>query len=228
MSLESFLRGHVKAFEALGVARSILYDNLKSAVLERYGDAIRFHPRLLELAGHYHFAPKPCAPYRGNEKGKVERHIRYIRDSFFAARRFRDVADLNAQLSTWVSEVAMVRRWPGGKDGRRVVDVFADEKPRLLPQPEGSFSTDVVRVMSTGKTPYLRFDGNDYSVPHTLLKKPLTLCASEDVVRVLDGADEVARHPRSYDKGRRYESTRPSSSTACARETRASATRWPG
>lgn len=207
MSLESFLRGHVKAFEALGVARSILYDNLKSAVLERYGDAIRFHPRLLELAGHYHFAPRPCAPYRGNEKGKVERHIRYIRDSFFAARRFRDVADLNAQLSTWVSEVAMVRRWPGGKDGRRVVDVFTDEKPRLLPQPEGSFSTDVVRAVSTGKTPYLRFDGNDYSVPHTLLKKPLTLCASEDVVRVLHGADEVARHPRSYDKGRRYEST---------------------
>ena len=180
MSLESFLRGHVKAFEALGVARSLLYDNLKSAVLERYGDAIRFHPRLLELAGHYHFAPKPCAPYRGNEKGKVERHIRYLRDSFFAARRFRDVADLNAQLSTWVSEVAMVRRWPGGKDG--------------------------VRAVSTGKTPYLRFDGNDYSVPHTLVKKPLTLCASEDTVRVLDGLDEVARHPRSYDKGRRYES----------------------
>ncbi len=207
MSLESFLRGHVRAFEALGgVPRAVLYDNLKSAVLERYGDAIRFHPRLLELAGHYHYAPRPCAPYRGNEKGKVERHIRYLRDSFFAARRFRDVDELNAQLSTWVADVAMVRCWPGAKDGRRVVDVFAQEKPRLLPLPEGAFSTDVMRAVSTGKTPYVRFDGNDYSVPHSLVKKPLTLMASEDLVRVLDGLTEVARHPRSYDKGQRYES----------------------
>jgi transposase len=207
MTLESFLRGHVRAFEALGgVPRAILYDNLKSVVLERYGDAVRFHPRLLELAGHYHYAPRPCAPYRGNEKGKVERHIRYLRDSFFAARRFKDLPDLNAQLSTWVSEVALVRRWPGAKDGRRVVDVFAEEKPRLLPLPEGTFSTDVMRSVSTGKTPYVRFDGNDYSVPHSLLKKPLTLLASEDEVRLLDGLTEVARHPRSYDKGRRFES----------------------
>jgi hypothetical protein len=54
--MESFARGHVEGFEALG------------AVLERVGDHIRFHPRMLELAGHYHFAPRPCAPRRGNER----------------------------------------------------------------------------------------------------------------------------------------------------------------
>ena len=207
MTLESFLRGHVFAFEALGgVPRRVLYDNLKSVVLERYGDAVRFHPRLLELAGHYHFAPTPCAPYRGNEKGKVERTIRYLRDSFFAARRFTSVADLNAQLSTWVSDVAMVRQWPGAKDSRRVVDVFGDEKPRLMALPAGAFATDVMREVASGKTPYVRFDGNDYSIPHSLVRKPLTLCASEDKVRLLDGIDEVAHHARCYDKGRRLES----------------------
>jgi transposase len=207
MTMESFLRGHVCAFNALGgVPRRVLYDNLKSVVLERYGDAVRFHPRLLELAGHYHYAPTPCAPYRGNEKGKVERTIRYLRDSFFAARRFTGLADLNAQLSTWVSDIAMVRQWPGAKDSRRVVDVFGEEKPRLMPLPAGAFSTDVIRAVASGKTPYVRFDGNDYSLPHSLVRKPLTLCASEDTVRLLDGADEVARHVRSYDKGRRFES----------------------
>jgi len=61
-SLESFLRGHVEAFTAFhGVPRVVAYDNLKSAVLERQGEAIRFHPRLLELCGHYHFVPRPCA-----------------------------------------------------------------------------------------------------------------------------------------------------------------------
>lgn len=140
------------------------------------------------------------------KKEKLNGTIRYLRDSFFAARRFTGVADLNAQLSTWVSEVAMVRQWPGAKDKRRVVDVFGEEKPRLMPLPAGAFSTDVMRAVASGKTPYVRFDGNDYSLPHTLVKKPLTLCASENEVRLLDGLVEVARHPRSYDKGRRFES----------------------
>ena len=58
----SFLEGHVRAFSFFGgVAKTLLYDNLKSAVLERYDEAIRFHPRLLELAAHYHFQPRPVA-----------------------------------------------------------------------------------------------------------------------------------------------------------------------
>jgi transposase len=75
-TLESFMRGHVEAFAAFGgVPRTILYDNLKSVVLDRAGDHVRFNESMLLMAGHYHFAPKPCAPYRGNEKGKVERTI---------------------------------------------------------------------------------------------------------------------------------------------------------
>jgi len=206
MSMESFLRGHVLAFEALGgVPRAVLYDNLKSVVLERNGDAIRFNPRLLEFAGHYHFAPRPCAPYRGNEKGKVERTIRYLRDSFFAARRFSGVADLNAQLSTWLSEVALQRLWPGAPNGKRVHEMLGEERPKLLPLPAVAATTDAVRGVVSGKTPYVRFDGNDYTLPPTLLKKPLTLCASESHVRLLDGTEEVASHPRSYDKGVRVE-----------------------
>jgi len=74
----------------------VLYDNLKSAVLERRGDAIRFHPTLAEFAGRYRFEPRPVAVARGNEKGRVERAIRYVRESFFAARSFTDRDDLNA------------------------------------------------------------------------------------------------------------------------------------
>ena len=82
-TLESFLRGHVAAFQALGgSARTLIYDNLRSAVLDRRGTAIQFHPRRLELVGHYHFAPRPCTPARGNEKGKVERQIQYLRHTF--------------------------------------------------------------------------------------------------------------------------------------------------
>ncbi len=78
--MASFLAGHTGAFAALhGCPRILLYDNLKSAVLERNGDAIRFNPTLLAFAGHHRFEPRPVAVARGNEKGRVERAIRYIR-----------------------------------------------------------------------------------------------------------------------------------------------------
>jgi len=205
-TLESFLRGHVEAFAALGgVPRTLLYDNLKSVVLERYGEHIRFHPRLLELAGHYHFAPQPCAVARGNEKGRVERMIQYLRHAFFAARRFASIEDLNAQLAHWIADTAHQRPVPGDPTGRRVVDALDEERPRLLPLPAHAFACDLVRAGVSGKTPYLRFDGNDYSIPHTLIRRPLTLVASEHAVRILDGATQVACHPRSYDRGQRIE-----------------------
>jgi hypothetical protein len=200
------VRCHVQAFERFGgVPRVLLYDNLKSAVLERQGDVIRFHPRLLELAGHYHFAPKPCAPYRGNEKGRVERAIQYLRHSFFAARRFTSLDNFNAELDEWTEHVAHARIVPGDPEQRRVADAFAEEKTRLLPLPEHRFESDLVRPIASGKTPYVRFDLNDYSIPHTLVQKPLTLVASDATVRILDSTEEVANHVRSYDRNRTLE-----------------------
>jgi len=200
-TLESFLRGHVEAFETWpGIPRTLVYDNLRSAVLERAGTAIRFHPRLLELAGHYHFAPRPCTPARANEKGKVERQIQYLRHAFFAARTFVDIDDLNAQFRRWRDEVAHQRPHPDHRD-RTVADVLAEEQPRLLPLPEHPFHTDVMRTVSARKQPYVRFDRNSYSIPHTHAHRPLTLLASPTTVRVLAGTEEVARHARSYDTG---------------------------
>jgi len=204
--MESFVRCHVLGFESFGgVPRVLLYDNLKSVVLERVGEHVRFHPHLLELAGHYHFAPKPCAPYRGNEKGKVERAIQYLRHSFFAARRYASLDDLNAQLAEWIDRVASARPRPQDPDRKSVRDAFVEEKPRLLPLPQHPFACDVARAVRSGKTPYVRFDLNDYSIPAELVRKPLTLVASETDVRLLDGSVEIARHPRSYDRARKIE-----------------------
>ena len=111
--MDSFLRGHVEAFIAFGgLARVLLYDNLKSVVLERVGDAIRFNPEFLAFAKHYRFEPQPVGIARGNEKGRVERHIDFIRKSFFAAREFADVDDLNAQARQWCEGRASDRPWP--------------------------------------------------------------------------------------------------------------------
>ena len=208
--LESFLAGHVEAFDALGgVAREILYDNLKSAVLERDGDHVRYQPRLLELAGHYHFAPKPCAPYRGNEKGKVERTIRYLRDSFFAARSWKSIDDLNTQLGRWIDEVAHRRPAPGDPERKPVGEALLDEQEYLLPLPEQPFSCELVKPVMSGKTPYVRFDLNDYSIPHEYVRQPLSLLASPSTVRLATPEGSVvAEHVRSYDRARVIEDER--------------------
>lgn len=202
----SFLRGHVEAFDALGgIAREILYDNLKSVVLERTGDHIRFHPELLSFAGHYHFQPKPCAPYRGNEKGKVERQIQYLRHAFFAARTFADLDDLNTQLVHWIRDVAHARPVPDEAQHRTIATVLELERASLLALPAPPHPCETVRVSCAQKTPYLRFDDNDYSIPATLIGKPLTLVATDREVRVLDGDHCVAQHLRSFARKQRIE-----------------------
>jgi transposase len=198
-TLENFLRGHVHAFQDWTAApRIILYDNLKSAVLDRLGSSVRYHPRLLELAAHYHFQPQACAPARGNEKGRIERAIQYVRDSFFAARPFTTLEDFNRQALLWRDNIAHRRPWPGGPD-RTVTEVFEEEKPSLLRLPAHGFDTDLVRPIHSGKTIYVRFDLNDYSIPPECVGRTLTLAASPTTVRLLDGSVEVASHPRSYD-----------------------------
>ena len=203
--MENFLRGHVGAFQAFGgVSRVILYDNLKSAVLERQGDAIRFNPALLDFAGHYRYEPRPVAVARGNEKGRVERSIRYLRESFFAAREFIDVDDLNAQVDVWCQGLAADRRCPG-QPTITVREAFAEERSSLLPLPENAFPVTERVAVSARKTPYVRYDKNDYSIPHSHVGRPLTLLAETREVRIVDGARVLARHARSYDKGAQIE-----------------------
>lgn len=203
--MDNFLRGHVAAFAAWdGIPRVLLYDNLKSAVLERRDHAIRFHPTLLALSAHYHFEPRPVAPARGNEKGRVERAIRYIRDSFFAGRQWTDIDALNAQADAWCAGLAANRPCP--EDQRMTVnEAFTQEQPQLLALPDNPFDTDERVAVSVGKTPYCRFDLNDYSVPHTQVRRTLTVMASLTRVRVLDGAEVIAEHPRAWGKAEQIE-----------------------
>jgi hypothetical protein len=133
-------------------------------VLERRGNQIHFNPRLLELAAHYHFAPRPCQVRAGNQKGRVERAIRYVRDSFWAGRVFTTLAECNRQALVWRDEVAHQRRWPDDS-ARSVAQAFAEEQPRLLALPLHSFDTDRVEQVRSRKVIYVHFDLNDYSIP---------------------------------------------------------------
>ena len=203
--MENFLRGHVAAFDAWnGLPKVLLYDNLKSAVLERQGDAIRFHPTLLELSAHYRFEPRPVAVARGNEKGRVERAIRYIRDNFFAGRHWQTLDELNAQADDWCQGVSADRPCPENKE-MSVREAFLREQPTLLTLPDNPFDTRERIEVRARKTPYIRFDLNDYSIPHQQVQKTLSVNADLDIVRILDGAELIAEHPRCFGKSEQIE-----------------------
>lgn len=198
--LDSFLAAHVEAVSFFGgCAKVLLYDNLKSAVLERVGTGIRFHPRLLELADYYGFEPRPVAPRRGNEKGRVERAIRYIRTSFYPLRSELELDALNREALCWCRDRAHSRRWP--QDRRRTVEsAFLEERPHLLSLPSERFPCREQLETVARKVTYVVFDTNRYSIPHEYVGVPLTVAAEPTRVRIFAAQELIGEHARSWGK----------------------------
>jgi hypothetical protein len=183
-----------------GTPRQWLFDNPKAVVLERHQEAVRFHPVLLEVAGHYRVQPKVCGVRKANQKGKVERAIRYLRERFLEGRTVCSVEQGNRELWAFLKEVDHARPHPV-QPGRTVAECLAEERQRLLPLPAVPAATDTVQPAAVDSTAFIRFDTNSYSVPAAYAHATLTLVADDTTVRLLQGEQQVARHARCW--GRR-------------------------
>jgi transposase len=113
-SMQILFAGLESAFNAFGgVPQELLFDQMRAVVIgdERFCDgALVLNAEFLRFAAHWGFRPRACRPYRAKTKGKVERPIRYLRESFFYGRTFINDADLNAQAEYWVQQTANLRR----------------------------------------------------------------------------------------------------------------------
>src|SRR5487761_2237587 len=187
-----------------GVTRQWLFDCPKTVVLARHGDAVRYHPELLEIAGALRVQPRLCRPRRPPDKGGVERANRFLHDRFFAARTITSIEDGNRQLLAFIRDIADVRPHPRFRDCT-VAEGFAEEKPRLLSLPATLPETDLVAPANVDTTAFVRFGTNLYSVPPRYARCTVTLVASDTQVRLLDGANVVAKHERSWGKHQRIE-----------------------
>ena len=124
------------AFEQFGgVPEELLFDQMRAVVLSddrAAGGGLVLNAEFLRFAAHWGFMPRSCRPYRAQTKGKVERPIRYIRESFFYGRTFANDDDLNEQAARWLEGTANVRRH--ATTGERPVDRFErDERAALAP-----------------------------------------------------------------------------------------------
>ena len=196
-----FYRGLVNALTFFGGSpRNVIFDNLKAAVLNGSGRNAHFHPEFLGLCGYFCLQPVACARRDPESKGIVEGSVRYVKHNALAGRaeelvRFEDYLDL---ATYWRDQVANVRQHESTHE--RPIDRFQQERSLLRPMPSIPFDTD--EVVPTVVSPHARieFDGNRYSVPPQFARRPITVRANRDEVRLLHEGQTVAQHVRCHER----------------------------
>jgi transposase len=200
MTLESFLEGHVRAFEWLGgVPRECVYDNLRSVVARREGDQVVWNPRFLHLRGHYGFHATACTPATPREKGSVEVAVRYLKSGFWPARRFAELRELDLRYADWRDQHCNVRVHASGRFP--VAERLAEERQALRPLPPLRFDWSGHRSSRVPIDGYLRHGRCFYRAPERLVHERVELGFDRDQVWILHRGVEVARYPRSYEQG---------------------------
>jgi transposase len=204
-TLESFLQGHVRAFEWLGgVPRECVYDNLRSAVARRERidgarEVIHWNPRFSHLRGHYAFHAHACTPETPREKGSVEGAVRYLKSGFWPARRFAELGELDELYAGWRDRIALPRRHATGR--HIVADRFAHEREQLRPLPPIAFDAAGRRSSRVPIDGYLKFGRCFYRAPEGLIHQRVELRWDRDRVWVEHGGHRVADYERSYEHG---------------------------
>lgn len=200
MTIESFLEGHVRAFDWLGgVPRECVYDNLRSAVARRENDVVCWNPRFLQLRGHYAFHATACTPGTPREKGSVEGAVRYHKTGFWPARRFSSLAELDEVYAAWRDRVALPRRHASGR--HIVVERLAVEREALRPLPPVAFDAAGRRSSRVPLDGYLKLGGSFYRAPEALVHQRVELRWDRDRVWIEHRGQTVVRYRRSYEPG---------------------------
>lgn len=197
---EDFIRCHENAFAFFqGAPRECWYDNLATCVTERVGRLIRFNARFHAYLGHHGILPYACTPARGNEKGRVEDGVRFLRTSFWPGRTFQDFNDLRVQSTEWLTQIANSREH---RSTRKIPDlVFKNEEQSLLlPLNPHAYDTDEVFSKVVPPQCHIPYETNAYSVPWTLVGLPLTVRVSADDLKFFYNNQCVASHARHYRK----------------------------
>ena len=165
-TMEHFLAAHERAFAAFnGVPSRIMIDNLKTGVIEHLaGCAPVFNARYLDYACHCGFTISACNVASGNEKGRVENGVGYVKKNFLNGLELADFSAVNPAALLWLETVANVRIH--SETRQRPMDLFEQEKAHLLPLNPATY--DIARIISTvrvSKQFRVAFETNRYSVP---------------------------------------------------------------
>jgi transposase len=205
MNFSTFLCCHINAFNFFGgVPQSILYDNLKSVVRTRLGSKITYNGHFLDFASWYGFNPKACNPRSGNEKGKVERVIQYVRNNFITGYQYdhpqSNFDHIKAQSMIWLVKTA--NRREHSVTHKIPAEYFLlEENKHLLPLPENPYDYADTEPKPVSKDCLVVYDTNRYSVPSENTGQTVILKAYSGTIKIINSKqEEITSHKRCYDK----------------------------
>ncbi|MEN8133303.1 MAG: IS21 family transposase [Pseudomonadota bacterium] len=204
-TMEHFLACQQNAFHFFGgVPKKVMVDNLKSAVLRRQvGQDPVFNPRYLDFSKHYGFKIVACNVRKGNEKGRVENGVGYVKKNFLNGLEIPDFSAVNPAARIWLESIANVR--VHGETHEKPIDRFATEKKALQALPALPYDVSVIHSVRASNRFRVKLDSNRYSVPAEYASTPLTLKAYPDRLVVYHQDKLIAQHVRRYDRHQDYE-----------------------
>jgi transposase len=207
-TMECFLDGHLRAFSAFGgIPQTILYDNLKSVVIARYGNTIHFNPTFMDFAGYHLFKPELCRPRRPHHKGKVEKGVAFVKENFLAGREHLlqapfEASLLNQECLGWLKQQNQRLH---GSTQRRPAEMLEEESAFLLPLPSQAYDSSLKKSLYADSQAFVTFQTNRYSVPHEAVGRALILKVTPYRVEIYHQQTLLASHRRSFAKQQVFE-----------------------
>lgn len=199
-TMEQFLTCHRHALEFFGgsVAK-VMLDNLKVGVVRHpSGEKAIFNPRYLDFAAHHGFEPVACSVGKGNEKGRVENGVGYVKKNLLAGLDISSFEAIQAEGRQWLDQTANIRIH--GETHRKPIDLFQEEKPLLKPLPSIPYDCAVIRPVSANRCCRINFESNRYSVPPLYASQKLTLKIQPAQLSIFHNEKLIATHLRCYDR----------------------------
>jgi len=199
-TMEHFLACHQHAFDFFGgIPHKVMVDNLKSAVLKRAGgEAPLLNPTYLDFATHHGFTIVPCNVGKGNEKGRVENGVGYVKKNFLAGLEIPDFSALNPAARHWLATVANVRIH--GETRAQPTVLWPTERPTLQPVPLQPLDIATVSQIRASRQFRITVETNRYAVPAQYAGHALTLKTYPDRLCLYVGEQLIARHTRRYER----------------------------
>ena len=195
----TWLKCHMNAFNFFGgVVATVKLDNLSSGVtIASFYEPI-CQKEYKRFADHYGFLLSPCRPNKPQEKGKIESGIKYVKNNFFAGRKFSSNEDMNRQLQQWVDKA---NGRIHGTTKVKPTELFDKEAQYLLPLPTIAFDLSSWHYRTVAKDCHISLDNNYYSVPAKYALKEVKVQLDSKLIKVYADEELIATHVRAKGQG---------------------------
>jgi transposase len=195
---EAVIEGFEEAWSFFGgVFATVIPDNLAAIVDDADPLAPRLNQAFVEYAQARGFRVDPARVRRPQDKPRVERTVRFVRNSFFAGETFIDLADAQRRADTWCRERA--GRRIHGTTQCRPIEVFeTEELPRLAAPPTQRYDVPIYATAKVHRDHHIEVAKALYSVPGNLIGTRVEVRADRTLVRIFQRGQLVKVHPRQH------------------------------